>query len=55
MVCAMDWNDIEPDPYSTISGSRGINGDTFWEIPPDGGWRFASNSFGIILRPSAIR
>lgn len=46
MVCAMDWSDIEPAPiFYDIWIARAINGDTFWEIPADGGWRFASNLF----------
>ena len=46
MVCAMDWNDIEPVPiFYDIWVARAINGDTFWEIPPDGSWRHASNLF----------
>ncbi|KAH8811171.1 alpha-mannosyltransferase [Xylogone sp. PMI_703] len=46
MTCAMDWSDIEPAPiFYDIWIARTINGDTFWEIPPDGGWRFASNLF----------
>lgn len=46
MTCAMDWSDIDPAPiFYDIWIARAINGDTFWEIPPDGGWRFASNLF----------
>lgn len=46
MVCAMDWSDIDPAPiFYDIWIARAINGDTFWEIPPDGGWRFSSNLF----------
>ncbi|KFY20266.1 hypothetical protein V491_03859 [Pseudogymnoascus sp. VKM F-3775] len=46
MTCAMDWSDIEPAPiFYDIWIARAMNGDTFWEIPPDGGWRFSSNLF----------
>jgi alpha-1,3-mannosyltransferase len=46
MTCAMDWSDIGPAPiFYDIWIARAINGDTFWEIPPDGGWQFASNLF----------
>ncbi len=46
MTCAMDWSDIDPQPiFYDIWIARAINGDTFWEIPPDGSWRFASNLF----------
>ena len=46
MTCAMDWSDIDPSPiFYDIWIARAINGDTFWEIPLDGGWRFASNLF----------
>jgi alpha-1,3-mannosyltransferase len=46
MTCAMDWSDIDPAPiFYDIWIARAINGDTFWEIPPDGGWRFAANLF----------
>jgi alpha-1,3-mannosyltransferase len=46
MTCAMDWSDIDPNPifYDTWI-ARAINGATFWEIPSDEGWRFASNLF----------
>ncbi|KAE9376880.1 glycosyltransferase family 69 protein [Stipitochalara longipes BDJ] len=46
MTCALDWSDINPAPiFYDIWVARAINGDTFWEIPADGGWRFASNLF----------
>lgn len=46
MTCAIDWSDIDPAPiFYDIWIARAINGDTFWEIPADGGWRFASNLF----------
>ena len=46
MTCALDWSDIDPAPiFYDIWVARAINGDTFWEIPSDGGWRFASNLF----------
>lgn len=46
MTCAMDWSDIDPAPiFYDIWIARDMNGDTFWNIPPDGGWRFAPNLF----------
>lgn len=46
MTCAMDWSDIDPAPiFYDIWIARAINGDTFWEIPPDGGWHLSSNLF----------
>ncbi|EHL01432.1 putative Alpha-1,3-mannosyltransferase CMT1 [Glarea lozoyensis 74030] len=46
MTCGMDWNSIEPAPiFYDIWIARAINGDTFWGIPPDGGWRYAPNLF----------
>lgn len=45
MICALDWSDIDPPIFYDIWVARAINGDTFWEIPMDGGWRFASNLF----------
>ena len=46
MTCAMDWSDIDPAPiFYDIWIARAINGDTFWEIPPDGGWRYSANLF----------
>jgi alpha-1,3-mannosyltransferase len=46
MTCAMDWSDIGDSPiFYDIWIARAINGDTFWEIPEDGGWRYASNLF----------
>lgn len=46
MTCAMDWADFDPAPiFYDIWIGRAINGDTFWELPPDGGWRLSSNLF----------
>ena len=45
MTCALDWSEIDPPIFYDIWVARAINGDTFWEIPADGGWRYASNLF----------
>lgn len=46
MTCAMDWSDFPGGPiFYDIWVARAINGDTFWEIPPDGAWRYSSNLF----------
>jgi alpha-1,3-mannosyltransferase len=46
MTCAMDWSDIDPAPiFYDIWIARAMNGDTFWQIPPDGGWYLSSNLF----------
>ena len=43
MSCAMDW--IPNGPFYDVWVSRGINGDTFFEIPQNAGWEFAGNLF----------
>ncbi|KAL8968019.1 MAG: hypothetical protein Q9197_005102 [Variospora fuerteventurae] len=46
MVCAMDWVYLGPNPTFYDSWiARGMNGDTFFEIPPDGSWDRAWNLF----------
>lgn len=46
MTCAMDWNDIDPAPiFYDIWIARSIIGDTFWELPPDGGWHLSAHLF----------
>ena len=46
MTCAMDWSDIDPAPiFYDIWIARAINGDTFWQIPPNGGWHLSSDLF----------
>ncbi|OXV09519.1 hypothetical protein Egran_02718 [Elaphomyces granulatus] len=44
MVCPMDWLESGGLFYD-VWVSRGINGDTFFEIPQNGAWQFASNLF----------
>lgn len=35
MVCGMDWTSVGPDPtFYDVWIARGMNGDTFFEIPP---------------------
>ncbi|POR35552.1 Alpha-1,3-mannosyltransferase CMT1 [Tolypocladium paradoxum] len=46
MTCAMDWSHVARDPtFYDVWVSRGINGDSFFEIPPDGSWGSAWNLF----------
>lgn len=46
MTCAMDWTYVGRDPtFYDIWISRGMNGDSFFEIPPDGNWNSAWNLF----------
>ncbi|KND93223.1 Alpha-1,3-mannosyltransferase CMT1 [Tolypocladium ophioglossoides CBS 100239] len=46
MTCAMDWSHIARDPtFYDVWISRGINGDSFFEIPLDGSWDLAGNLF----------
>ena len=46
MVCAMDWTYVGPDPtFYDVWVARGMNGDSFFEIPPDGNWNSAWNLF----------
>jgi len=46
MSCAMDWNDKDNDILFYDSWvARGITGDTFFEIPQNGEWKFAANLF----------
>lgn len=46
MVCGMDWTSVGPDPtFYDVWIARGMNGDTFFEIPPDGSWDAAWNIF----------
>lgn len=46
MTCAFDWIYGENEPsFYDVYVARAINGDTFFEIPPDLSWRFASNLF----------
>ncbi|KAL9614057.1 MAG: hypothetical protein Q9167_001411 [Letrouitia subvulpina] len=46
MTCAMDWTYVGPDPtFYDVWIARGMNGDSFFEIPPDGNWNSAWNLF----------
>ena len=46
MTCAMDWTYVGPDPtFYDVWISRGMNGDSFFEIPPDGNWNSAWHLF----------
>jgi alpha-1,3-mannosyltransferase len=44
MTCAMDWA-VNGQFFYDVWVARGINGDTFFEIPQSGSWDFASNLF----------
>lgn len=46
MTCAMDWTYVGKDPtFYDVWIARGINGDSFFDIPPDGNWNSAWNLF----------
>ena len=46
MTCAMDWTYVGPDPtFYDVWIARGMNGDTFFNIPEDGNWNSAWNLF----------
>lgn len=46
MTCAMDWTYVGRDPtFYDVWISRGLNGDSFFEIPPDGNWNSAWHLF----------
>ena len=46
MICAMDWTYVGPDPtFYDVWVARGMNGDTFFNIPEDGNWNSAWNIF----------
>jgi alpha-1,3-mannosyltransferase len=46
MTCAMDWTYVGRDPtFYDIWVARGMNGDSFFDIPPDGNWNLAWNLF----------
>ncbi|KAL7921515.1 glycosyltransferase family 69 protein [Trichoderma austrokoningii] len=46
MTCAMDWTYSGEHPtFYDVWISRTINGDSFFEIPPDGNWNSAWNLF----------
>lgn len=46
MTCAMDWTYVGPNPtFYDVWIARGMNGDTFFNIPEDGNWNSAWNIF----------
>lgn len=46
ITCAMDWTFVGPDPtFYDVWIARGMNGDSFFNIPPDGNWNSAWNLF----------
>lgn len=46
MACAMDWTYVGKDPtFYDIWIARNIDGDSFFDIPPDGNWNSAWNLF----------
>ncbi|KAL7962620.1 alpha-1,3-mannosyltransferase CMT1 [Trichoderma compactum] len=46
MTCAMDWTYSGEDPtFYDVWIARGINGDSFFHIPPNGNWGEAHNLF----------
>jgi alpha-1,3-mannosyltransferase len=46
MTCAFDWTYVGRDPtFYDVWIARGLNGDSFFEIPPDGNWNPAWNLF----------
>ncbi|KIX01848.1 uncharacterized protein Z518_09575 [Rhinocladiella mackenziei CBS 650.93] len=46
MVCAMDWTYVGPEPtFYDVWIARGMTGDLFFNIPPDGSWDLAWDLF----------
>ncbi|OBR07860.1 alpha-1,3-mannosyltransferase CMT1 [Colletotrichum higginsianum IMI 349063] len=46
MTCGFDWTYVGPDPtFYDVWISRTLQGDSFFEIPPDGNWNSAWNIF----------
>jgi alpha-1,3-mannosyltransferase len=46
MVCAMDWTYVGEHPtFYDVWIARGMNGDSFFEIPPNGSWDSAWDLF----------
>jgi alpha-1,3-mannosyltransferase len=46
MTCSMDWTYVGQDPtFYDVWVARGWNGDSFFDIPPDGNWNSAWNLF----------
>ncbi|KAF2007583.1 glycosyltransferase family 69 protein [Amniculicola lignicola CBS 123094] len=46
MTCAMDWTYVGENPtFYDVWIARGMTGDSFFNIPPDGSWDYAWNLF----------
>ena len=46
VVCPLDYTYVGQDPtFYDVWVARGMNGDSFFEIPPDGNWNSAWNLF----------
>jgi len=46
MSCGMDWNEKNNNIlFYDVWVARAINGDTFFEVPQNGEWKFAANLF----------
>ncbi|KAI4114503.1 MAG: hypothetical protein LQ338_007998, partial [Usnochroma carphineum] len=45
MTCAMDWIDTPDPPFYDVWIGRGMTGDSFFYIPPDGNWGSSRNLF----------
>jgi len=46
MTCAMDWTYVGRDPtFYDMWIARDLNGEAFFEVPPDGNWNSAWNLF----------
>ncbi len=46
LVCGMDWTYVGPDPtFYDVWIARGMTGESFFLIPPDGNWNSAWNLF----------
>jgi alpha-1,3-mannosyltransferase len=46
MTCAMDWTFVGQDPtFYDVWKARGMNGDSFIEVPTDSNWDLARNIF----------
>jgi alpha-1,3-mannosyltransferase len=45
MTCGIDWIGTEGETFYDVWVSRGINGDLFFEVPPDMDWKYSRNLF----------
>ena len=52
MTCGMDWA-VGGDNFYDIYVARSIVGETFWQVPQDGGWQFSGNLFWADQQTSA--